>query len=1450
MFAQAFPTWQGSGTNWSLTNNWSGGTATSYGQMQWTGGGSSTSWNDIGTVSQWRFYFSGSQAYTLGGSQVNFFDYGGANGGILSDSSVLQTINMNLSFRRTDNDAPMFVLTRGTGGMTIGGNVEVTNRTTFLGIGSSNTAGVITFNGSIGGSSSNAIVVGTNSFNGNDTGMGSTRAVFAGSNTYTGATVVHAGILTVAHNNGLGATNSGTTVRSGATLRLSNGITVTGEALSLGGTGVGDGGALVSASGNNAYLGLISMTNTTYVGADSGARLTISNVSAGAEQWWVVGAGTTTVAGGATNSGSGTAFVKTNTGTAILMASNAWTGSKYIREGTVVLSNNNAMGTAGTTFLGATAGGAAATLQIGSGITNSNAIFVESGGSGTRTLSYAETSGIGMQLGTITLNTNSLAINVASGGTMLFGGGVTVNTGSTNANRLAIDGGGTLIVTNNGTGISGSDRYQVRIGNGTLIIGSGTIIARTGVAGLGHGIDLGVDLNGSIVDAASRLYASNGVTVSNAIYVSTTNQQARVVGMQDQGSSASATYSGPIGLANAGITLQAGTNATATFSGAITNFTGTASNTLTKTGAGTVMLGAANTYSGRTFINEGTLAIDNVNRVGSSAGITLGTATNAATFMYTGSSAILDRTWDILAGGGTINVSNAGTMLTLTNLITNASSAVITKAGAGTLEFNRTTAAAKDYGSLNIQNGTVLFTGTNYSLSGLAGSGTLTVGSGASTTNLSLVGSSANTFNGTTIVSGSVLRLSKSTEVVALGGDIQITGGTLLFGTSVNNQIATNATVTISAGLFDMGARTNTISSLSMSGGAVTMGGGNLAVSSATLTGGTVTASGTGSRYDLLGGATLGNVVFDYSNAGGNNNAVVLGGNISVNSGTAAQFSNSGGGAVRLNLNNAVRTFDVGSGGHLDLNWIVWSSTASAGGIIKNGTGTLSLGQANLFTGGFTLNSGVVRVGNDAALGGAAGLVTLNGGVLASSDSTARTFANALAIGGDATFGQTSGGTGALAFTSTAGINLGGTTRTLTTEVGTTISGALTNGSITKAGGSTLTLGNTTNNLANLNITAGTVSFLTNATVGGLAGSGGGQLNVAGGTLTVNTGTNSSFAQTISGAGSLIKSGSGTLALSGSSSYSGGTTLSAGTLRVAGSSALGTGFVTQTSGSSLLQFSNAGTVANDMSVYNVAFAAGNNTLSGSLTLNNTTYDTAAGTTNTLSGTLSGSGGITKTGDGVLVVSGTTNNTFTGNTDVQAGTLVLDKTAGVTAISSTNTANGLRIAAGAAVQLAASDQINDAVGMDLDGGTFITGTSTAGFSETVGTLTLSSSSIIDFGSWEDGAGLRDLNFADSSSIAWTGSLTITNWMQAIDSESGAYGRLYFGNSMSALTVDQLAQINFNIGGTLYGAKFLSDGEVVADLTPIPEPGTYAAVVMLLAAVGWRERRRIGMLFRRG
>lgn len=67
-----------------------------------------------------------------------------------------------------------------------------------------------------------------------------------GANTYTGTTNVNAGSLVAANNTALGTNGGGTVVANGASLVLQNNVTVTGEALSITGTGNGGFGALQS----------------------------------------------------------------------------------------------------------------------------------------------------------------------------------------------------------------------------------------------------------------------------------------------------------------------------------------------------------------------------------------------------------------------------------------------------------------------------------------------------------------------------------------------------------------------------------------------------------------------------------------------------------------------------------------------------------------------------------------------------------------------------------------------------------------------------------------------------------------------------------------------------------------------------------------------------------------------------------------------------------------------------------------------------------------------------------------------------------------------------------------------------------------------------------------------------------------------------------------------------
>ncbi|HAK5843052.1 TPA: fibronectin-binding autotransporter adhesin ShdA [Salmonella enterica] len=202
-----------------------------------------------------------------------------------------------------------------------------------------------------------------------------------------------------------------------------------------------------------------------------------------------------------------------------------------------------------------------------------------------------------------------------------------------------------------------------------------------------------------------------------------------------------------------------------------------------------------------------------------------------------------------------------------------------------------------------------------------------------------------------------------------------------------------------------------------------------------------------------------------------------------------------------------------------------------------------------------------------------------------------------------------------------------------------------------------------------------------------------GGTTISGGTLTADhadslgTGTiaNSGVLQvgegelenTLSGSGSLVKTGTGELTLSGDNTYSGGTTITGGTLRADHADSLGTGAVAN---SGVLQVGE-GELENTLSGTGSLVKIG----TGELTLNGDN-DYSGGTTiddgvliadnadslgtgavansgvlqvgeGELENTLSGSGSLVKTGTGELTLSG--DNTYSGGTTISGGTLTVD-----------------------------------------------------------------------------------------------------------------------------------------------------------------------------------------------
>src|SRR5262249_8845569 len=126
-----------------------------------------------------------------------------------------------------------------------------------------------------------------------------------------------------------------------------------------------------------------------------------------------------------------------------------------------------------------------------------------------------------------------------------------------------------------------------------------------------------------------------------------------------------------------------------------TVISGSANNSLTKSGAGTVTLSANNTYGGFTYIDGGILSIPSIANVStasplgapnsSSASIQI----NGGTLQYTGSTASTTRGFSIGTGGGGIEVTQAGATLTFTGTALGANTGLIgdslIKSGPGTL---------------------------------------------------------------------------------------------------------------------------------------------------------------------------------------------------------------------------------------------------------------------------------------------------------------------------------------------------------------------------------------------------------------------------------------------------------------------------------------------------------------------------------------------------------------------------------------------------------------------------------------------------------------------------------------------------------------------------------------------------------------------------------------------
>jgi len=518
-----------------------------------------------------------------------------------------------------------------------------------------------------------------------------------------------------------------------------------------------------------------------------------------------------------------------------------------------------------------------------------------------------------------------------------------------------------------------------------------------------------------------------------------------------------------------------------------------------------------------------------------------------------------------------------------------------------------------------------------------------------------------------------------------------------------------------------------------------------------------------------------------------NNRYTVSGSSITfdVTSGEATlSASGSGGGGTGHTINSAISLNDNlaitrAAGGNLDIN----STMANNGNQIRvTSQTTVRLDGAISGGGGLLLDGpGTVTMGGGA--NSFTGTTTVNDGLLnLSKSSNVTSVAGALQIGD----GAGSAGTARATITSNGQIADSST--------------------VTIASDGRLTLNSSrSETIRGLNAASASASVVLSS----------------GSSLTVGSGASpdSAFAGVISGAGILTKAGSGTLELSGVNTYTGLTQINGGALRISSDSNLGAAPASATSG-------------------HLRFTAGTLDTTASMTLNANrritlnagggTFSPDAGTTLTYAGVISGAGSLTKSDAGTLRLSGGVgSNSFSGGTSVSGGTLALAKTAGQNAVGS----GRITINSGGTLLLENTNQISDTTAMTLAGGMLSTG---AGFSETLGVLTLTANSSITLG-----AAIHNLRFGASNLALWTpgAQLTIYGWA-GIGGSSGTAGKIFFGSLPTGLTSSQLTQVSFH---GYSGAQLLANGELVP--MAVPESPVLFAAIFLAAWLAWSERRRL-------
>jgi autotransporter-associated beta strand protein len=446
---------------------------------------------------------------------------------------------------------------------------------------------------------------------------GQGEVVLAHANTYAGTTIVDNGILSIQDPSALGSTARGTTVNPGAALQV-EGVSVSGESLTLNGPGVNNGGALRNVNGIDTWSGGVTLATNASIGVDGGSQLTI----------------TSQIRENTTH----TNLTKEGTGTLFLTHANVYTGITEVHEGILQIQDPLAVG--GSSADGVVVDGRASLETI---VSVSGEALTLNGPGVSNEGALNNVSGDNAWSGNITLATDG-SVGVDAGYQLTLSGVIGGPGGITKYLT------GEAIFTNANTYLGSTD-----VNAGILTIENSTAL---GGIPAGSTVEAGTTVeSGASLDVVGVTLSGTSLTVTDPLILA--GPGVNSAGALDNINGTN-TFTGDITLTdNTTIGVESGAGSGAgsqlTLTGDITERNGSFG--LTKVGPNRLIVSGFNRYTGLTSVNAGTLTAASDNALGTTDNGTVvanGAALEIQGGIHIGAEALT------LSGSG---ISNAGALL-------------------------------------------------------------------------------------------------------------------------------------------------------------------------------------------------------------------------------------------------------------------------------------------------------------------------------------------------------------------------------------------------------------------------------------------------------------------------------------------------------------------------------------------------------------------------------------------------------------------------------------------------------------------------------------------------------------------------------------------------------------------------------------------------------------------